>query len=349
MLMEKLIFIIVMVFALYLSINVVQNFTIKFDLLSQILDEFDIGYVEDIAVFNSTECPKNYEGIVKNFNWPGNYKGCGCRNKNYKDNKPEDENNNKFNFNYGDCPSKENCYPIEETFRVNMNKWRENIICLKRSKDSYLKYNISSNLNNSKNILPCSNSTHKNCGIIDGSLNYLCLKRNKECPINDIKIINKNDLGDYEIENNEIKKNSSIITIKNINNPNNIYHNYSLINLSENFVLIYSKEEIKINPLENNSNLTNNNKIIPINFRAEIGNEVCLNNFKYPKSSLFFPLTKNRFNYQCDLYPNNTEIFDENLNKNIIDSYNLETFLEENNYLIQIKDIITPFEIDYSN
>lgn len=314
--MEKLIFIVVMVIALYLSINVVQNFSIKFDLLNQVLDEFNLGYIEDISIANKTssKCPENYEEISEDFSWPGNYKGCGCQNK---------ENN--FIFNYGSCPSIKNCFPVEETFKVNMNKWRKEIICIKRSKNSYLTYNLTENNNNT---LPCSNTTHKNCGIIDGNLNHLCLERSQECPINDIQII-KNDKN----LNLTPQENSTKFTI--ISEDSNLF-NYSAIKLSKDFLLVFSKKEI--DSIES--------KKIPINFRVEIGEKPCLSYFKHPENSLFFPLMKNKFNFMCDLFPNKTEILDENINS--IDTYKLEDFFEENNYLIQIKDLISPFGIDNS-
>jgi len=339
--MEKLIFMIVIVIALYLSINVIQNFSIKFDLLSQILDEYNIGYIEDIAISSSNKCPEFYEEIDKKFNWPGNYKGCACKiiNKNTNNN----NDIQKFNFIYGNCPSNPNCIPIKETFKYKMKKWRNNTICVKRSNDSYLDYektyvsdNIDSN-NINNQTLPCSNSTHKNCGIIDGSLNHFCTKRDQECPINDIRIVNENDLGNYSII---FVKNSKNQNQTKIINPNNKYNNYSIIKLSENSSLIFTNEELKINDEEIKNYF--NIKKIPINFRIEISDKICLNTFKYPKDTLFFPLLKNKFNYMCDLFPNKTEIFDENVN--IIDSYKLEKFFDENNFLMEIKNIFSSFD-----
>jgi hypothetical protein len=342
MFIEKLIFMIVIVIALYLSINVIQNFSIKFDLLNQILEEYNIGYIEDIKIFNLNKCPEFYEEIDKNFKWPGSSKGCGCKN-NKNSNNNDNNDIKKFNFNYGNCPSNSNCISIKETSKYDMKKWRNNTICVKRSNNSYLDYEKIYNLEYSNNQtnqdininLPCSNATHKNCGIIDGNLNYFCAKRNQECPINDIRILNENDIGNYSISINKNSNNQTkIISL------NNRYNNYSLIKLSDNTVLIFTNEEIKIN--EKNYDM----KIIPINFRIEISEKICLSTFKNPKDSLFFPLIKNKFNYICDLFTNKTEIYDENVN--IIDSYKLERFYDENNFLIQFKNTFSQFDSSYT-
>jgi len=181
--MEKIIFIIVFALTLYLSINVIQKFSIKFDLLSEIINEFKLSYVKDIVITNTTICPKDYENIIINTYWPGSYKGCGCKN--------DDKSNFSFYPNY--CPKIKECYSVEETKRKDFTFWRGKNICLKRSNIEYPKMNVVKKSNfideNNNEQLICSNSTHKNCGIIDGKNHYLCLERDKECPINDIKFV----------------------------------------------------------------------------------------------------------------------------------------------------------------
>jgi hypothetical protein len=60
------------------------------------------------------------------------------------------------------------------------------------------------NLNeNNIEALICSNSTHKNSGIIDGKNHYLCMERKKEFPINEINFV--------KIEEIQINNNDNII------------------------------------------------------------------------------------------------------------------------------------------
>jgi len=182
--MEKIIFILVFAIALYLSINVIQKFSIKFDLLSEIIKELKLGFINDIVISNSTVCPKNYESMVTNTFWPGSYKGCGCKN----------DDKSTFNFYPNYCPKLRECYSVEETLKKDFNFWKGYNICFRRSETDYAHMNVIKiqNLLNENGVqeLSCSNSTHKICGIIDGKNHYLCMKRDLECPINEIKFVN---------------------------------------------------------------------------------------------------------------------------------------------------------------
>lgn len=220
--MEKILFIIVFAIALYLSINVIQKFSIKFDLLGEIINELKQGYIDDIVTSNSTICPKDYESLVTNSYWPGSYKGCGC--------KSEDKNSFSFYPNY--CPKLRECYSVEETNRKDFTFWRGSNICFRRSdvdysKISFVKKSEKLNENNIEELV-CSNSTHKNCGIIDGKNHYLCMERSKECPINEIKFVKIEETHIIVINNN-----TNTITNKTRNSSSSSKReNYDLDNLN---------------------------------------------------------------------------------------------------------------------
>ena len=331
--LEKLIFIIVMVIALYLSINVIQNFSIKFDLLSQIIDEFQMGYIEDIKPANKTNnnnCPKSYEPLFSNFFWPGTYQGCGC----FK--------GNSYEFSLGNCPKISNCFQVEETFQRKMDVWRGEKICVKRSQKNYINYNIT--FWEKEGFFPCSNTTHKNCGEIDGNGNYLCVKRGENCPINNIKFVNLKDFFDKEklndIGKNPLEINGSFIKTHEIN-ENEVFlkdfKDYNKLELSENYLILFKREEF----LEVNKEKTIQ---IPIKFSSEIVRP-CISDMKRPSSSLIFPLMKLKYLFKCDILPDKS-LFIDNKTK-LYDSYNLQEFFQQNNYLKQIKEISAPFSLDY--
>ena len=230
---DKLLFIIVMIIALYLSISVIQRFSVKYDLLSEIIKEFQTGYIEDIIITNSTTCPQNLNPLVIDTYWPGSYKGCGCK---------SEDGSNIFNFFPNYCPRLRECYSVEETTKKDLFFWRGFNICFKRSNITYAKLNLTKS-NKDEDL--CNNKTHKTCGIIDGRGNSLCLQRELNCPITEIRI--------EKISNNE-KKNfySSKRNLNEILQQNKtIIFNKSL-RLTTGFKIfnkdIKSKEENLINP-----------------------------------------------------------------------------------------------------
>jgi len=262
--MEKILFITVFSIALYLSINVIQKFSIKFDLLGEIIKELKLGYIDDIVTSNSTICPRNYESIVTNNYWPGSYKGCGCKN--------EDKTSFSFYPNY--CPKLRECYSVEETNRKEFIFWRGANICFRRSNIDYSIMNVkkkSSNINeNNIEALICSNSTHKNCGIIDGKNHYLCMERSKECPINEIKFVKMEGAQINFIINNRTTDNPSSIINKNsdLDNLNvlNQKENEEKIKFDSGFKILELDKNIVLNELDENKEIQTKENLIRKNF-----------------------------------------------------------------------------------
>jgi hypothetical protein len=199
---EKVILIVSMLIVFYISVNSVQKFNLKYENLDAIINEFKSGYVSDIKL-NENSCSPGYESLIQKFDWPGNYRGCGCL-----------EKNGEYEFYPLYCPS--GCKEVNETSPRQFNKWKGKVICLKREQIFYkdlplIEYN---------NKVSCMNETHKICGKVDGKDNLLCVEKDWECPITEFVITQTHNINDthylkYELSNNYTlyanKKNSTNI------------------------------------------------------------------------------------------------------------------------------------------
>lgn len=273
--MDKLIFIIAMIIAFYISISSIQNFSIKFETLDAIIKEFKAGFISDIIATNTTTCPTGYEPLVKNFDWPGNFKGCGCK---------AEDGSDTYVFYSGYCPKMRECHSVEETNRVSFNKWRGSLLCYKRSNITYEHFNLIED----SNLEDCINSTHKVCGVIDGHNNILCMRRNESCPITTFEFLDST----LNVSTNSTEKSETNRTYKESYYPTN------------------RSKIMHVNNQEKNDNLT----IIPSFIRIDI-TKPCLDPSRSPSSELFFPLMKSKYNLMCDTYENSTEIVDMNFAK----------------------------------
>ncbi len=67
----------------------------------------------------SSPCPDDYTSLTaREYNWPGNYKGCGC--------KGADGN---YTFYKDSCPDLKDCKKLDETDEKMLYKWRDSLIC----------------------------------------------------------------------------------------------------------------------------------------------------------------------------------------------------------------------------
>jgi hypothetical protein len=302
--MDKLYFIVAMVIAFYISVSSIQSFTIKYEAIDELVREYKAGYIEEMITTNNSTCPDNYISLVMNFNWPGNYKGCGCK----------DSETEKYSFYKGYCPNMKLCHSIEESKEIIFNKWRGQLICYKRAKTSYDKLPLVE----IENIDKCNNSTHRVCGVIDGKKNFLCLDKEKKCPITKIKFLKKVDLQE-------------------LNNDSKVFE------INDEYSLYISREELKYENL-NASTLRSN---IIISFIRTDLTEPCLNPMKSPSTEIFFPLMKNKFDLECDRTDNGTEITDDSFI--VLDGYKFQDYYKDNNFFPTLNKIIDPFDIEIPN
>lgn len=271
--LDKVPFIISIIIVFYISMRTIQNFSINFDALEMFIKEYKSGVIIDILATNNTVCPKNYIDIVQNFDWPGNYKGCGCR-----------AENGSFVYYQYECPRvNANCFTVEETNYQDFKYWRNSLICYKRSNQSYSELNLVAK----DNFDSCNNNTHRVCGKIDGLDNALCLVKNQECPIVNFYIINANS-----------NLNEANLAYLSLNNSSKYFSGTKAYKLNSSNILVISNKEQET-------------KTMPEFFRID-STKPCLDPTKSPSSELFFPLMKNKYNLKCDLDHEGNEIVDNN-------------------------------------
>ena len=100
---EKVFFILSIFIIFYISIRSLQNFSFADDILKDFISQFNLNDIEDILVLNTQSiCPEDYEDLLTNYNWAGNFNGCGCKNS-----------YNTYDYYPNICPE-EDCINIEE-------------------------------------------------------------------------------------------------------------------------------------------------------------------------------------------------------------------------------------------
>lgn len=327
--MDKLYFIIAMVVAFYISIHSIQKVNFQTESLEGLIKEFNTGYIENMIVLrDASSCPMGYHSLIYNFNWPGNHKGCGCKKENV-------ESDYVFYRNF--CPNSKDCKKVNETNEFILNKWKGSLICYKRSKQTYSELKIvpSDKLEN------CKVETHKICGVIDGKDNILCMEKDKNCPLTEIKFFKKNQLLEYFEKQNITNYENMIININTSSSENAINE------INKQFSYIY---ELMQNTYLYITNVPKENNLVKENlinfFRIDL-TAPCLNSIRSPTSEFFFPLMKNRFDLMCDKTVNGTEVTDKNFYS--IDTINLENYYDDNKILKIVKQNLDPFDIDISD
>ena len=316
---EKIFFLLSIFIIFYISIRSLQNFSFKDDILKDFISQFTQNYIEDILVLDanskdqsSISCPKNYEEMLTNYNWAGNFNGCGCKNS-----------FNTYDYYPNICPE-ENCINIDEIEPKNFYNYNQIHFCYKRGKKNY--GDLIYNLLPAENYNKCQNETHRVCGFIDSLKNIICLPKNESCPMLTTFLISKDK---KYIENYKQKydETAEIINITKV--PLYILKSHSALNIATTWKNDYNYD-IKIYN----------------NFRVDLS-QPCLGGKSSPKSELIFDLMKNKYEISCDTYKNGTEITD-NL-YTVLDEENYLDYLDDNNFLELNEKLFKPFGIDLSN
>ena len=178
---EKIASLVFMISLFYITVSNVTNFTgIDFDSLTQLIAEFDKGFIDDIKVKEMTEkCDKDYSEMMIGYDYPGNYQGCLCKSK-----------DNKETTIFGSCTDVQ-CLSFDETKVTPMTNWKTKLICYRRS-SLKLKDAVLINLDNND----CGNK-FKLCGIADTLGNALCINNSFSCPISNIKFVDTSSCNYY--------------------------------------------------------------------------------------------------------------------------------------------------------
>ena len=312
---EKVFFILSIFIIFYISIRSLQNFSFADDILKDFISQFNLNYIEDILVLNTQSiCPEDYEDLLTNYNWAGNFNGCGCKNS-----------YNTYDYYPNICPE-EDCINIEEIEPRNFTNYNHMHFCYKRGKKNY--GDLIYNLLPAESYNKCQNETHHVCGFIDSLKNIICLPKNESCPMITTFLISKNE----KYINNYLKKYDDLAEIIKINlTEGDLYvlKSHSPLNIATTWKSDYDYD-IKIYN----------------NFRVDLS-QPCLGGKASPKSELIFELMKNKYEISCDTYQNGTEITD-NLYK-VLDEENYLDYLIDNDFLELNDKLFKPFDIDLSN
>ena len=320
---EKLFFLLSIFIIFYISIRSLQNFSFADDILKDFISQFNLNYIEDILVLNThsfdnsqsqTQCPNDYEDLLTNYNWAGNFNGCGCKNS-----------YNTYDYYPNICPE-EDCIDIEEIEPRNFTNYNHIHFCYKRGKKNY--GDLIYNLLPAESYNKCQNETHHVCGFIDSLKNLICLPKNESCPMITTFLISK----DKKYLDNYLKKYDDLAEIIKINITNGslyVLKSHSALNIATTWKSDY-EYDIKIYN----------------NFRVDLS-QPCLGGKSQPKSELIFDLMKNKYEISCDTYQNGTEITD-NLYK-VLDEENYLEYLADNDFLELNDKLFKPFDIDLSN
>ena len=314
---EKVFFIFSIFIIFYISVRALQNFSFEDDILNDFINQFKQSYIEDIIVLNThnkdgslTQCPSGYQELLTNYNWAGNFNGCGCKN-----------NYNRYDFYSNVCPE-ENCIFIEEIEPKNFSNYNHIHFCYKRGNKNY--ENLIYNLLPSDDYNQCQNETHRVCGFLDSLNNIICYPKNESCPMVTTFLISKDK--DY------------------IDNYKNKYdNNAKIINLNQtSLYVLLSHSSLNIATTWNNGY----NIKIYNNFRVDLS-QPCLGGQSSPKSELIFDLMKNKYDLSCDTFKNGTEITD-NL-YTVLDEENYLDYLVDNNFIELNTKLFKPFNIDLND
>ena len=314
---KKVFFLISIFIIFYISIKTLQNFAFEDDILNDFINQFKQPYIEDIIVLNAhnkdgslSQCPKDYQELLTNYYWAGNFNGCGCKN-----------NYNSYNFYSNVCPE-ENCIYIEEIEQRNFSNYHNIHFCYKRGDKNY--ENLIYNLLPSEDYNKCQNETHRVCGFIDSLNNIICIPKNESCPMLTTFLISK-DLNYIQNYKNKYDNDAKIINI----NTTSLY-----------ILLSHS-------PLNIATTWTNQYKIkIYNNFRVDLS-QPCLGGHNSPKSELIFDLMKNKYDLSCDTFKNGSEKID--ILYDILDEEAYLNYLDDNNFLELDTKLFKPFNIDLSD
>ena len=316
---EKLFFLLSIFIIFYISIRSLQNFSFEDDILKDFISQFNQNFIEDILILNThtsnnikTKCPENYEELLTNYYWAGNFNGCGCKNS-----------NNAYDYYPNICPE-ENCINIEEIEPRNFSNYNHIHFCYKRGSKNY--GDLIYNLLPSESYNKCQNETHRVCGFIDSLRNIICLPKNETCPMITTFLISK-DKKYIEYYKNKFDENAEIINITDASLY--VLKSHSALNIATTWKSDY-EYDIKIYN----------------NFRVDLS-QPCLGGHTSPKSELIFDLMKNKYEISCDTYKNGTEMID-NL-YTVLDQENYLDYLSDNDFLELNDKLFKPFDIDLSN
>jgi len=160
----------IVVLILY-SLTLNNSQKLPYDFLRDLKENWSNNYMTDIISTDLFVCPSDYEVLLVN-KWPGTKDGCLCSTVVY----------------IGNCKeigkdSDPKCQDVSGIDSVKWQTWNNKRLCVKRGNTNYFNLQVAQT--------NCPANFPKKCGIIDSLNNILCVGQLDNCPINDIKIMDK--------------------------------------------------------------------------------------------------------------------------------------------------------------
>lgn len=167
--------------SLALSILLLIKAKFKTKNMTDIKNNFERIPLYDLSI-TSNECPSSQEEITID-RWPGTVEGCSCDDRAFGD------YNNEAVVYRKSCGDNKGtrCRTVHEASSMPITKWESKKLCVNKIEDKNLLY-YSLLFNSVKKGKECQTG-YKQCGILDSEDNILCLPNDKECPINDLHIL----------------------------------------------------------------------------------------------------------------------------------------------------------------
>lgn len=169
------------------------------ELINSIIENHNSNIVVDFNV--DTNCPKE-NNIISNAYYQGTIQGCNCPNV----------------LKRGSCNSERDklCTDVYRTSNVELNLWKNNVICTireVRAFHNYVNYKqlwehaVAEGKECEKGFKPCS--------LLDDTRNVLCVDIFSSCPISSVSFTNNKDLITQIDKDNERVKDTKYISLNN--------------------------------------------------------------------------------------------------------------------------------------
>ncbi len=184
--LEKITSVLIIIFLFYMTISCISIFQDSLmDSLSELIDEFDTGFIEDIKItYNKNSCENGYTPLINDDEYPMNFNGFICNKKIF--------NNDNIQIIGNRSLSMKDCVFYNSLIGKSINKWKNALICYKRSSNRFKHAKIV-NVTNEE----CGDH-YKICGYVDTLNQVLCVKKNSSCPVTDLNLIS-NSLGTFSL------------------------------------------------------------------------------------------------------------------------------------------------------
>jgi hypothetical protein len=193
----------------------VQLYTSNYTYLQGMGTNWSAGPVMSINT-KSLNCAADEDNLIDNNKWPGTREGCYC---------PNSWDLFEEDLREGRCKkSRDNrlwCSTIQAMTPIEYKSYKGRQMCAKRMPGSYLDLSIVAN----ENSCP---KDYRPCGIADTLNHVLCISRETDCPMNDVRIIGKNEPIPSDFEYTVLESNDAKILFTNKNTRGRVVNQFKI-------------------------------------------------------------------------------------------------------------------------